>query len=62
MAAVVKYPGGVEDVQVIADRPTSATPDPERHRLAQADAGAQDWRAWGPYLSSRTVPHARSDR
>ncbi|MGY0007693.1 MGH1-like glycoside hydrolase domain-containing protein, partial [Micromonospora sp. I033] len=61
MAPVVKYPGGVEDVQVITDRPISATPDPERHRLAQADAGEQDWRAWGPYLSERAWGTVRED-
>ena len=61
MAAVEKYSGGVEDVRVITDRPTSAPPDPERHRLAQADAGEQDWRAWGPYLSERAWGTVRED-
>ncbi|MBQ1053546.1 MGH1-like glycoside hydrolase domain-containing protein [Micromonospora sp. C32] len=61
MAAVEKYPGGVEDVPVITDRSTSASPDPERHRLAQADAGEQDWRAWGPYLSERAWGTVRED-
>ncbi|MFJ8582040.1 MGH1-like glycoside hydrolase domain-containing protein [Micromonospora sp. NPDC093277] len=61
MATVVKYPGGVENVQVITDRATSATPDPERHRLAQADAGVRDWRAWGPYLSERAWGTVRED-
>ncbi|MFG2100890.1 glucosidase [Micromonospora echinaurantiaca] len=63
MAAVVEYPGGVEDVHVITDvPPTNApAPDPERIRLAQADAGEQDWRAWGPYLSERAWGTVRED-
>ncbi|SCL36763.1 hypothetical protein GA0070624_5639 [Micromonospora rhizosphaerae] len=61
MAAVVKYPGGVEDVQVFTDRSSSDAPDPERLRLAQADAGEQDWRAWGPYLSERAWGTVRED-
>ncbi|MFD2765918.1 MGH1-like glycoside hydrolase domain-containing protein [Micromonospora eburnea] len=61
MATVVKYPGGVENVQVITDRPPSAGPDPERHRLAEADAGVRDWRAWGPYLSERAWGTVRED-
>ncbi|PWU57530.1 glucosidase [Micromonospora globispora] len=61
MAAVVKYPGGIEDVQVFTDRSSSDTPDPERFRLAQADAGEQDWRAWGPYLSERAWGTVRED-
>ncbi|MFI9641460.1 MGH1-like glycoside hydrolase domain-containing protein [Micromonospora sp. NPDC051925] len=63
MGAVVKYPGGVEDVQVFTDRSPSDAPSPdaERLRLAQADAGEQDWRAWGPYLSERAWGTVRED-
>ncbi|WKU07324.1 glucosidase [Micromonospora sp. HUAS LYJ1] len=63
MAAVVKYPGGVENVQVFTDRSPSDAPSPdaERLRLAQADAGEQDWRAWGPYLSERAWGTVRED-
>ena len=61
MVVVVKSGGGVEDVQVFTDRSSSDTPDPERFRLAQADAGEQDWRAWGPYLSERAWGTVRED-
>ncbi|MFI7523268.1 MGH1-like glycoside hydrolase domain-containing protein [Micromonospora globbae] len=63
MTAVVNYPVGVEDVQVITDpSPSDApAPDAERIRLAQADAGEQDWRAWGPYLSERAWGTVRED-
>ncbi|MEU8263846.1 glucosidase [Micromonospora sp. NPDC048999] len=61
MVPVVVYPGGVENVQVITERPLPVNPDPERLRLAQADAGAQDWRAWGPYLSERAWGTVRED-
>ncbi|MFG1955021.1 glucosidase [Micromonospora sp. NPDC048830] len=63
MARVVKYPGGVEDGHVITDVPTPSAPAPdaERLRLAQADAGEQDWRAWGPYLSERAWGTVRED-
>ncbi|MGC4765475.1 MGH1-like glycoside hydrolase domain-containing protein [Micromonospora sp. DT46] len=63
MAPVVKSPGGVEDVRVITDvpPPDDSAPDPERLRLAQADAGEQDWRAWGPYLSERAWGTVRED-
>ena len=33
----------------------------ERARLAQADAGAQPWRAWGPYLAERAWGTVRED-
>src|SRR6201990_10379 len=33
----------------------------ERLRLAQADAGEQPWRAWGPYLSERQWGTVRED-
>ncbi|MFI7026768.1 MGH1-like glycoside hydrolase domain-containing protein [Micromonospora sp. NPDC049900] len=62
MAAVVKYPSGVEDVKVITEgSPSAPAPDAERLRLAQADAGEQDWRAWGPYLSERAWGTVRED-
>ncbi|MDI5941029.1 glucosidase, partial [Micromonospora sp. DH15] len=63
MAAVVKYPGGTEDRHVITDVPPShaPAPDAERLRLAQADSGEQDWRAWGPYLSERAWGTVRED-
>jgi hypothetical protein len=35
--------------------------DSERRRLAQADAGAEPWRAWGPYLSERAWGTVRED-
>ncbi|WP_308167278.1 MGH1-like glycoside hydrolase domain-containing protein [Catellatospora tritici] len=35
--------------------------DAERRRLADADAGAQPWRAWGPYLSERAWGTVRED-
>jgi hypothetical protein len=37
------------------------TPDPERIRLAEADAGRADWRRWGPYLSERAWGTVRED-
>ncbi|MFF3869485.1 glucosidase [Micromonospora sp. NPDC001898] len=63
MAAVVEYPGGVEDRHVITDVPhgPASAPDAERLRLAQADSGEQDWRAWGPYLSERAWGTVRED-
>ncbi|GAB3939726.1 hypothetical protein GCM10027614_22350 [Micromonospora vulcania] len=63
MAAVVKYRGDVKDVHVITDRSSSdaSPPDAERLRLAQADSGEQDWRAWGPYLSERAWGTVRED-
>jgi len=33
----------------------------ERDRLAQADAGEQSWRAWGPYVSERAWGTVRED-
>ncbi|NUT36348.1 MAG: glucosidase [Hamadaea sp.] len=33
----------------------------ERRRLTQADAGAEPWRAWGPYLSERAWGTVRED-
>ncbi|HEX6968006.1 MAG TPA: glucosidase [Micromonosporaceae bacterium] len=33
----------------------------ERARLAQADAGGPDWRAWGPYLAERAWGTVRED-
>jgi len=33
----------------------------ERARLAEADAGAQPWRAWGPYLAERAWGTVRED-
>ncbi|WP_229399956.1 MGH1-like glycoside hydrolase domain-containing protein [Micromonospora okii] len=41
--------------------PSSSAPDAERLRLAQADSGEQDWRAWGPYLSERAWGTVRED-
>ncbi|MFY1637888.1 MGH1-like glycoside hydrolase domain-containing protein [Solwaraspora sp. WMMB335] len=35
--------------------------DPERTRLAEADAGEQPWRAWGPYVSERAWGTVRED-
>jgi len=40
---------------------TEPGPDAERHRLAEADAGQRDWRAWGPYLSERAWGTVRED-
>ena len=39
----------------------SGTPDAERRRLAEADAGAAPWRRWGPYLSERQWGTVRED-
>ncbi|MCX4759911.1 glucosidase [Streptomyces sp. NBC_01275] len=36
-------------------------PDPERRRLAEADAGTAPWRRWGPYLSERQWGTVRED-
>ena len=33
----------------------------ERARLAEADAGTQPWRDWGPYLSERAWGTVRED-
>jgi hypothetical protein len=42
--------------------PTGADPaDPERSRLAEADAGTVPWRSWGPYLSERAWGTVRED-
>ncbi|WBB67535.1 glucosidase [Micromonospora sp. WMMD812] len=48
---------------MITDRSSSdaPAPDAERIRLAQADSGEQDWRAWGPYLSERAWGTVRED-
>ncbi|ASW55831.1 glucosidase [Plantactinospora sp. KBS50] len=35
--------------------------DPERLRLAEADADRQPWRAWGPYLAERAWGTVRED-
>lgn len=35
--------------------------DPERARLAAADAGAEPWRRWGPYLAERAWGTVRED-
>ncbi len=40
---------------------TPAGADAEGTRLAAADAGAADWRAWGPYLSERAWGTVRED-
>jgi hypothetical protein len=37
------------------------SPDPERARLAECDAGQSDWRRWGPYLSERSWGTVRED-
>ncbi|MEU5048090.1 glucosidase, partial [Streptomyces griseorubiginosus] len=39
----------------------SGTPDAERRRLAEADAGTAPWRRWGPYLSERQWGTVRED-
>jgi hypothetical protein len=39
----------------------SSSPDAERARLADADAGRAPWRAWGPYLSERAWGTVRED-
>ena len=33
----------------------------EQHRLAEADAGAEAWKAWGPYVSERAWGTVRED-
>ena len=46
------------------DEPTvdgHVTPVTERARLAEADAGSGQWRAWGPYLSERAWGTVRED-
>ncbi|MEH1016609.1 glucosidase [Micromonospora sp. CPCC 206060] len=59
---VVMYPETVEDVPVITDVPQpDDAHDAERARLAQADSGEQEWRAWGPYLSERAWGTVRED-
>ena len=35
--------------------------DAERQRLNEANAGAKDWRRWGPYLSERQWGTVRED-
>ena len=35
--------------------------DDERRRLAAADAGAEPWRRWGPYLAERQWGTVRED-
>ena len=40
---------------------THGTPDAERQRLAEADAGTVPWRRWGPYLSERQWGTVRED-
>ncbi|MGH3501882.1 MAG: hypothetical protein ACRDQA_13510, partial [Nocardioidaceae bacterium] len=35
--------------------------DPERARLAEADAGTRDWRQWGPYVAERAWGSVRED-
>src|SRR5579875_1450132 len=39
----------------------TSTTDAERGRLAAADAGEADWRAWGPYLAERAWGSVRED-
>ena len=39
----------------------SSSPEAERARLADADAGRAPWRAWGPYLSERAWGTVRED-
>src|SRR5215210_7299406 len=39
----------------------AASGDAERARLAEADAGAQPWRGWGPYLAERAWGTVRED-
>lgn len=48
---------------MITDQPPSAATagDAERSRLAEADSGERDWRAWGPYLSERAWGTVRED-
>jgi hypothetical protein len=40
---------------------TDTEPGAERARLAEADAGERQWRAWGPYLSERAWGTVRED-
>jgi hypothetical protein len=40
---------------------SEAKPDPERQRLRNADAGTENWRLWGPYLSERQWGTVRED-
>ncbi len=40
---------------------SAATPDPERARVADADAHVANWRRWGPYLSERGWGSVRED-
>jgi hypothetical protein len=42
---------------VLVTRPT----DPERQRLADADAGRAAWREWGPYVAERAWGGVRED-
>src|ERR1700748_1689037 len=35
--------------------------DPERQRLAEADARQKHWRRWGPYLAERSWGTVRED-
>jgi hypothetical protein len=46
---------------VTADAQSKATGMVERRRLAAADAGTADWRAWGPYVSERAWGTVRED-
>ncbi|SDZ22416.1 hypothetical protein SAMN05444365_107166 [Micromonospora pattaloongensis] len=63
MTRVVKFVWKIEDTEVITEVPVSGSAGSvaERTRLAQADAGEQPWRAWGPYLSERAWGTVRED-
>jgi len=39
----------------------SSGPNAERQRLNEANAGAKDWRRWGPYVSERQWGTVRED-
>ncbi|MFC7550003.1 glucosidase [Plantactinospora sp. GCM10030261] len=41
--------------------PPTSPADPERLRLAEADAGERPWRDWGPYLAERAWGTVRED-
>jgi hypothetical protein len=49
--------GRVSSTEAPEDEPL----DPERQRLALADAGAAAWREWGPYVAERAWGSVRED-
>jgi hypothetical protein len=51
----------VGEDNVPVTRSTRGPADPERTRLAEADAGTAEWREWGPYVAERAWGGVRED-